>query len=854
MNEKTILKTISKPGRYIGGEFGEMRKDKSTVRTRIAFCFPDAYEIGMSNLGMRILCGALNASPDVWCERCFTPWTDMQAHLRESNLPLCALESGDPLSVFDMVAFTLQYELCYTNVLTMLELGGIPLLARDRGENDPIILGGGPCAYNAEPVADFFDIFSIGEGEEALPELAALYTRMHADGSYTRHAFLVAAAQIPGFYVPALYEISYAADGTISAITPTEGAPATVKKRIIADMNTAYFPDRVVMPYIETVHDRIMAEVFRGCIRGCRFCQAGMVYRPVREKSASVINEQANCLFCHTGYDEISLSSLSISDYTELPTLTENLLSWTDGAMVSLSLPSMRADAFSRELAKRVSSVRSSGLTFAPEAGTARLRNVINKNLTEEEIFSACDIAFAGGKTNVKLYFMNGLPTETDEDLCGIAALAKGVVDRYYQNPNRRKGKSPQVTISVACFIPKPFTPFQWEGQAPLAALKEKQQYLLRQITDRKVRYNYHNAEISHLEAVFARGNRKLSAVLLEAHKRGLCFDAWDECFDFAAWNEAFAAAGVDPAFFANRTYEETEILPWDMIDCGVTKAFLLRERHKAYAAEPTENCREGCAGCGANTLGGVRSWCPGSPECLRDKAAATFTPTPEAETTDTPEAPPAARDDMPLRLFFTKTGRMQFISHLDLCRTMRSALRRAGNHVTYSKGYNPHIEMVFPLPLSIGIESDAACMDIRVPKTVNTTELLAALNAELPPEIRFFRAAPPKYKIGDIGFADYRITCEEPRDPRALAKALTRPLPVEKKSKRKEAHTVDIGPMLRNISVGTTPAGETYLSVRLPADSAGYLNPTYLTTALGLVDFRILRTGVFTTRDEVFE
>ncbi len=613
MKYETVLKQVTKPARYTGGEFGQTVKDKTKMAARVAFCFPDTYEIGMSNLGVRILYGVLNREPDIWCERVYTPWLDMQERMRENSLPLCALESGDPLTAFDFVAFTLQYEMCYTNVLSMLDLAGIPLLSAERGEDAPIILGGGPCAYNAEPIADFFDLFSIGEGEEALVELTRLYIDMKADGSYTKRDFLYrAATELQGFYVPSLYEVTYNDDGTVAAYTPVDArVPARVKKRIIADMDSAYFPDRVVMPYIETVHDRIMLEVYRGCIRGCRFCQAGMVYRPVREKSPEVLNEQAKCLFQNTGYDEISLSSLSISDYSCLTTLTESLLEWTDDAYVSLSLPSLRADSFSRELMERISGVRTGGLTFAPEAGTQRLRDVINKNVTEEDLFHACRVAFDAGKTGVKLYFMQGLPTETHDDLRGIAALADATVDEFYRNPNRPKGKSPTVTVSVSCFIPKPFTPFQWEAQDDLATLEGKQQLLRREITNRKVKYNYHDAKVSRMEAVFARGNRRLSAVLLKAHEMGIQFDAWDECFSYERWLEAFDAVGIDPAFYANRAMGEGEVLPWDVIDCGVTKEFFLRERKKAYDNKTTPNCAQQCAGCGANKLGGECTWCP---------------------------------------------------------------------------------------------------------------------------------------------------------------------------------------------------------------------------------------------------
>lgn len=612
MNFNSILKSVLKPGRYTGGEFGQIIKNKNEVSVRVAFCFPDTYEIGMSNLGVRLLYHCLNAEEGVWCERVYAPWVDMEEKMRENGIPLFAHESRDPISVFDIVAFTLQYELCYSNVLNMLELGGIPLLAADRGEEDPIVLGGGPCTYNAEPVAAFFDLFSIGEGEEALPELMRLYRSMKEDGSYTRAGFLRAASHLEGFYVPSLYDVTYHNDGTIASIAPRyEDVPSVVRKRIIADLDHAPYPEKIVLPYIETVHDRIVLEVYRGCIRGCRFCQAGMVYRPVREKSPEVLDAQAKALYENTGYDEISMCTLSISDYSHLHEMTDRLLAWTDSNMVSLSLPSLRADSFTRELMDKISTIRKSGITFAPEAGTQRLRDAINKNVCEEDLMRACATAFEAGKNQAKLYFMLGLPTEAYEDLEGIASLASRVIDSYYRNPRVKRVRQPQVTISVACFIPKPFTPFQWEGQDSLEILREKQAYLGSKITDRKVRYHWHDAAVSRIEAVFARGDRRLSEALLAAHRIGIRFDAWDEHFSYDKWMEAFAACGIDPAFYANRTFGETEILPWDMIDCGVSKRFLLSERKKAYASQTTPNCREHCSGCGANQMGGNCTWCP---------------------------------------------------------------------------------------------------------------------------------------------------------------------------------------------------------------------------------------------------
>lgn len=613
MIPESILRSVSKPGRYTGGEYGQIVKDREKVKARFAFCFPDSYEIGMSNLGVRILYGVLNRDEDIWCERVYAPWIDMEDKMREHHIPLWAHESGDPIADFDFIGFTLQYEMSYTNVLNMLDLAGLPLRAADRGEDAPLVIGGGPCSYNPEPVADFFDLFNIGEGEEMLPEIVRLYIKMKEDGSYTKAGFLREAARsIEGVYVPSLYDVSYNEDGTVKAYTPKyPDVPEKVRKRIVKDLDTMYFPDKLVMPYLETVQDRIMLEVFRGCIRGCRFCQAGIIYRPVREKSPEVLCNQAKCLYEATGYEEMSLSSLSISDYTRLRELTDGLISWTNDKKVSLSLPSLRIDSFTRELMDKVASVRASSITFAPEAGTQRLRDVINKNVTEEDLMNAAGIAFAAGKEQVKLYFMDGLPTETDEDLEGIAKLGKAVIEKFYATLEHNKRRQPQVTVSVSCFVPKPFTPFQWEPQDMPETLERKRLYIRSKITDRKIKYSCHDSGTSRIEAVLALGDRRVGAALELACREGFRFDAWDEFFSYDRWMDVFARAGIDPSFYANRRRQTSEVLPWDVIDCGVTKEFLIREYEKAHAGVTTPNCREHCSGCGANRLGGERACCP---------------------------------------------------------------------------------------------------------------------------------------------------------------------------------------------------------------------------------------------------
>lgn len=603
INEKyaKLLQNVEKPGRYTGGEYSSSVPDPKNCDIRVCFCFPDTYEIGMSNLGMKILQSVLNKTGLVSCERSYMPWVDMQRQLRENKLPLYALESGDPLGKFDAVAFTLQYELCYTNMVAMLGLADIPLFSRDRGEEHPLILAGGPCSYNPEPVADFVDIFSIGEGEEALPQLFELIRDCKKQG-LKKDEILLRVSRLEGFYVPSLYDVEYNSDGTLKSFEPNrEGVPKRIRKRIVSDLDSVHFPRECAVPFLETVHDRVMLEVFRGCIRGCRFCQAGMVYRPYRDKSPEVLEADARESVANSGYSEIALTSLSISDYPRLPQLIDKLLPWTDKKMINLSLPSMRIDNFYEELLKKVSSVRKSGLTFAPEAGTQRLRDVINKNICEEEILLACSRAFDGGRNSLKLYFMNGLPTETDGDVRGIGGLAQRIVDLYYTK--KRPGKGVTVTVSVSCFVPKPFTPFQWEPQDELSELERKQQLLKDEIKTRKISYKYHDAQVSRVEAVFARGDRRLSKALYAAYKKGMMLDGWDEFFSYEKWLEAFDEAGIDPSFYANRRFGKDELLPWDFIDIGVTKKFLLSEYDKALAEQTTPDCRTKCSNCGAASL-----------------------------------------------------------------------------------------------------------------------------------------------------------------------------------------------------------------------------------------------------------
>ncbi len=600
--EKLLL-SVQKPGRYSGGEINSVIKNKEDVDVRFAFCFPDTYEIGMSHLGMKILYSLFNEREDIWCERVFAPWLDFEEVMRENNLPLFALESRDPIKDFDFIGFTLQYEMAYTNVLNMLQLAGLPLKSAERKDLFPLVVAGGPCTCNPEPLADFIDLFFLGEGEEVDLEVIDLYKEYKKKGA-GKEEFLLAASKIEGVYVPSLYKDEYNEDGTLKSLTPIKNAPASLKKRIIKDMDRSYYPEKFVVPFIEIVHDRAVQEIFRGCIRGCRFCQAGFIYRPVREKSVDTVNNQAKCLCENTGYDEISLSSLSTSDYREIEPLLTKLLSWTDKNHVSLSLPSLRIDNFSEELLEKIKHVRKSGLTFAPEAGTQRLRDVINKNVTEEEIIETCKTAFEGGYTSVKLYFMLGLPTETDEDLQGIADLGQKIVDTYYSLPTKPKGKGVNVSISVSTFVPKPFTPFQFEPQISLEEIRRRQEFLKSAIKTKKITLSYHDSSTSFLEGAFARGDRRMGKVIENAYKLGCKFDSWTECFVPEKWLEAFKTADLTPEFYANRVREYDEITPWEHINVGVTKEFLVRENKLAHENKTTPNCREKCSNCGANCYG----------------------------------------------------------------------------------------------------------------------------------------------------------------------------------------------------------------------------------------------------------
>ena len=605
-----ILMKIDKPARYIGNELNSIKKDKEKIAIRFAMCFPDVYEIGMSHLGVQILYDMFNKMEDVWCERVYSPWPDLHKIMKEEHIPLFGLESQEPIKNLDFIGLTLNYEMCYTNVLQILDLGQIPLLAKDRTEDDPLVIGGGCCTYNPEPMADFFDLFYMGEGEISFYELFDLYKKMRAEGR-SRHEFLHEASKVPGIYVPSLYEVTYKEDGTIASFEPIyEDVPKTIQKQIVLNMTEAVYPEKPVVPFIKATQDRVVLEIQRGCIRGCRFCQAGMVYRPVREKNVEHLKELAYKMLKSTGHEEISLSSLSSSDYSELEELVNFLIDEFKGKGVNISLPSLRIDAFSLDVMSKVQDIKKSSLTFAPEAGSQRLRDVINKGLTEEVILNGSRLAFEGGWNKVKLYFMLGLPTETEEDMKAIPQLANEIAALYYDTvPKEKRNGKCQITISTSFFVPKPFTPFQWAGMYTpgdyLARARVVNEGVHAQLNHKSIKYNWHEADVTVLEGILARGDRKIGQALLKVYEKGGIFDAWSEYFDYQRWVDAFAECGIDTDFYTMRERDLDEIFPWDFIDTGVSKEFLKREWKNAHDEKVTPNCRMKCSGCGAMKFGG---------------------------------------------------------------------------------------------------------------------------------------------------------------------------------------------------------------------------------------------------------
>ena len=816
-----ILLDVQKPAQYIGGELNSVMKDKQKVDCRLAFCFPDKYEVGMSHLGMKILYSLYNERENWWCERVFAPDADMEQLMREKNILLYGLESLDPIKDFDFVLFTLQYEMSYTAILNMLDLAGLPVRAKDRKGLSPIVAAGGPCACNPEPIADFIDLFIIGEGEEVNIEITDLYMQAKKEG-WTKEQYLKEAAKIGGVYVPSLYDVSYKEDGTIQAVTPNcPEAPAKVQKRIIADLDKVYYPKQFVVPFINIVHDRAMLEIQRGCLRGCRFCQAGFIYRPLRDKHYDTLNQDAHNLCDTSGYEELSLTSLSTSDYKEIEPLLDDLLNWTTDEKVSLSLPSLRVDNFSKELMDKVSRLKKSGLTFAPEAGTQRLRDVINKNVTEEEVMNTCRTAFEGGYTSVKLYFMMGLPTETMEDIEGIANLAQKVVDLYYSLPTRPKGRAVSVSISCACFVPKPFTPFEFEAQDTMELLHEKQKHLLASVKSKKISVSYHDADVSFIEVILAKGDRRLCDVIERVWKMGSRLDGWSEYFDAQRWYDAMNELNIDPAFYANRHREYDEVMPWDHLDFCVSKNFLIRENKLAHQEQVTPQCREKCSACGARAL--IKGECC-SDKVVYEREVAPIEP-------PRPKVDPSLLLDQPqkVRLFFTKLDRAKYISHLDMNRCMSRAIKRAGLPVWYTGGFNPHMYLTFPLPLSLGCESVYECVDLKMTQKVDFDQMVSRLNACLPPDIQVFSAGEQKMDQKEIAWADYEICF---RNEDGLKEKLTsffnqQEIKVIKKTKKGEKE-IDLKPHFSLVST-EEKEGKLVAVMRFATGIELNINPTLL-------------------------
>ena len=757
--DHSILQSVLKPARYTGGEWNAVRKDWDGVRCKFALALPDVYEVGMSNLGLAILYEILNRRMDTMAERVYAPWVDMEEKMREREIPLFSLESRRPIAEFDFLGFSLQYEMIYSNVLNMLDLAGIPLYARERSEEMTFVVGGGPCVYNVEPVADFFDFFVIGEGEEVVPEICDVFITWDTEGRPEgRKGFLKRLLSVEGIYVPSFYEPVYDAGGDFRELRPLHPeARPVIYKRVVRDMDAVISVEHPVVPYMDIVHNRIMMELFRGCSRGCRFCQAGIAYRPARERTEERLRRMANGLIETTGYDEMSLTSLSSADYSCLGRLVDDLMKDNEGDKISFSLPSLRIDSFSIDLAHKMQQVRKSGLTFAPEAGTQRLRDVINKGVTEENLIEACGAAFRHGWKQVKLYFMMGLPTETDEDIIGIARLAKKVVDLYTEIRGRRGCK---VTVSVSCFVPKPYTPFQWFGQLSLEEFQRRQRLLKEHITDRSITFHYHDARLSVIEGVFARGDRRLAAALYEAWKSGAKFDGWSDLFDDSRYFAAFEKCNIDWEYFSRRTRTIGEPLPWAHTSPGVLERFLKSEWQKALAASLTEDCRRThCTGCGiCPTLGVDVIDYAGMEEKRISEQTKQFAQSVENDTA----MPPAERKLFVYRGLITKGEELRYVSHLDYANLFVRACKRAELPMAYSEGFNPHMKVAFASALSLGAASDAEYVDFEMTEELAAPIVMERLSKHLPRGAQIVRLKILKGKhkalMADVDEARYRI------------------------------------------------------------------------------------------------
>ena len=838
-----ILNRVEKPARYVGGELNTIIKDKASVELRFAFCFPDVYDIGMGNLGVQILYDQFNHREDVWCERVYSPWPDLDKIMREESIPLFALESQDPVKDFDFLGITLQYEMCYTNVLQVLDLSGIPLLASERNEDDPIVIGGGPCTYNPEPIADFFDMFYIGEGEVSYDALFDLYIRMKKEGA-ARKDFLLAASAIEGIYVPSLYKPEYHEDGTLASFKPlSPGVPEKVRRVIVKEMDGARYPEKPIVPFLRPVQDRVTLEIMRGCIRGCRFCQAGMVYRPVRERSLDRLGQIASEALKSSGYDEISLSSLSSSDYSGIAPLVTGLIRDCAQERINISLPSLRIDSFSLDVMSKVQDIKKSSLTFAPEAGTQRLRDVINKGIREEDIMRGAAEAFHGGWTKVKFYFMLGLPTETEEDMKAIPELCQRVASLFFDEipKEERKGKI-QITASSSFFVPKPFTPFQW------AVMEKKEEYLRRahlvkdtfraQVNARCLHYEYHDADVTLLEGVLARGDRRVGRVILKAYESGCLFDAWTEQFKDDLWQKAFDDCGIDPDFYTVRPRGEDELFPWDFIDIGVSKKFLFREWERAMQGLTTPKCLESCSGCGAASYGcGV---CPSSPEReerhKKAEAAEQYLIAEKQTESQIQEKEEAGSARRTIRVRFGKEGALRYIGHLDVLRTFQKIFRRAGIPLAYSQGFSPHPIMSFALPLGLGLSSEGEYLDAEVDTSryeAIPAEILKALRAASSKELPVYDVILLPEKSGNamasVGRSAYRLYFPQ-EGINEIREASEQLLECETVMIQKQTKTqtveMDLRPCLFELKTDAGESGEAFLYMEISAGSKENIKP----------------------------